>query len=129
MWPTNWVEPRPSTKQGVANRFGLSHAHEKNQNKNTSQKSHYKIKTNDGNFFDIDLYGLKKGVWPANWVEPRPSTKQGVANHFELSHTHEKIKTKTLPRKVITKSKQMMVIFWTLICVKPDRWVWQPFMG
>ena len=38
----------------------------KNKNKNTSQKSHYKIKTNDGNFFDIDFvksdrYGLKKG--------------------------------------------------------------------
>merc|ERR1711956_87230 len=68
VWPANWVEPRPSTKQGVANHFGLSHTHEKNQNKNTSKNSHYKIKTNDGNFLDIDCVksdrcGLKKGVW------------------------------------------------------------------
>jgi hypothetical protein len=60
-------------------------------------------------------------VWPTNWVEPHPSTKQGVAYHFELSHTHEKNQTKTLPRKVITKSKQMMVIFLTSICVMPYR--------
>ena len=33
----------------------------------------------------------------------------------------KKIKTKTLPRKVITKSKQMMVIFLTSICVMPYR--------